>query len=150
VRGETAEATDRLQRAIAAAARTAAGAGTNAGATLLLPRGPGAPLSVMIAPLGPEREVVGTASQPAAMLLVSDPQAGRVPGSKLAGLYGLSPAEARLLEALVGGTRLGDYAARTGVSLSTVKTQLAHVFLKTGENRQSDLIRRVFRDLALA
>jgi DNA-binding CsgD family transcriptional regulator len=61
----------------------------------------------------------------------------------------LSQAEARLLEALVGGTRLGDYAARTGVSLSTVRTQLAQVFLKTGENRQSDLIRRVLRDLTL-
>ena len=149
VRGETAAATQQLHRTIAEAARTGAGEGSEAGGTLLLPRGPGARLSVLIAPLRPEREFVGGGSEPAAMLLVSDPQGRPVSRSELAGLYGLSQAEARLLEALVGGTRLGDYAARTGVSLSTVRTQLAQVFLKTGENRQSDLIRRVLRDLTL-
>ena len=96
VRGETAAATEQLHRAIAGAARTGAGAGSDAGGTLLLPRGPGAPLSVLVAPLRPEGELVAAAVEPAAMLLVSDPQGRRVSRAELAGLYGLSQAEARL------------------------------------------------------
>lgn len=56
-------------------------------------------------------------------------------------LYGLTPAEARLVEALLAGATIQEYADRAGVSLHTAKTQLKHVFAKTGATRQADLIR---------
>ena len=62
--------------------------------------------------------------------------------ARLQAAYGLTKAEARLLRALMGGMRLADYAAEAGVSGSTVKTHLKNLFDKTGERRQSDLIRR--------
>jgi len=58
----------------------------------------------------------------------------------------LTGAETRLLAALTAGERLADYAERAGVKLSTVKTHLQSLFDKTGERRQSDLIRRALSD----
>jgi DNA-binding CsgD family transcriptional regulator len=55
---------------------------------------------------------------------------------------GLTNAETQLLQALVAGERLAQYASRTGVTLSTVKSHLVALFDKTGERRQADLIRR--------
>jgi DNA-binding CsgD family transcriptional regulator len=63
--------------------------------------------------------------------------------------YELTPAEARLLGALVAGERLADYAARVGVGLCTARTHLRGLFAKTGTTRQADLIRRALTDQAL-
>lgn len=46
--------------------------------------------------------------------------------------FDLTPAEGRLLSALVNGERLGDYAERTGVKRSTAKTHLRGLFNKVG------------------
>jgi DNA-binding CsgD family transcriptional regulator len=61
----------------------------------------------------------------------------------------LTEAEFRLLKALVAGERLGAYAARSGVKLSTVKTHLQSLFDKFGERRQTDLVRRAMCDPVL-
>ena len=58
----------------------------------------------------------------------------------------LTPAETRLLRALVGGQQLRSYAAEAGISLTTVKTHLRGLFDKTGERRQSALILRALSD----
>jgi DNA-binding CsgD family transcriptional regulator len=55
-------------------------------------------------------------------------------------LFDLTPAEARLLRALAGGLRLQLYAENTGVQASTVRSQLRSIFIKTGTNRQSELL----------
>jgi DNA-binding CsgD family transcriptional regulator len=55
-------------------------------------------------------------------------------------LFDLTPAEARLLRALAGGLRLQIYAENTGVQASTVRSQLRSIFVKTGTNRQSELL----------
>lgn len=57
-----------------------------------------------------------------------------------------TPAETKLLRALVVGERLSAYAERTGVKITTVKTHLQGLFDKVGERRQSDLIRRALSD----
>lgn len=60
--------------------------------------------------------------------------------------FNLTPAEARLLSALVEGERLTDYAGRIGIKTTTAKTHLRGLFAKTGETRQADLIRRAISD----
>jgi DNA-binding CsgD family transcriptional regulator len=61
----------------------------------------------------------------------------------------LTEAEFRLLKGLVAGERLGAYAARSDVKLSTVKTHLQSLFDKLGERRQTDLVRRAMSDPVL-
>jgi DNA-binding CsgD family transcriptional regulator len=41
--------------------------------------------------------------------------------------------------------RIEDHAQARGVSVTTVRTQLAHLFRKTGTNRQSELVRMASR-----
>ncbi|MGU3362114.1 helix-turn-helix transcriptional regulator [Methylobacterium sp. M6A4_1b] len=55
-------------------------------------------------------------------------------------LFDLTPAEARLLQALAGGLRLQTYAESVGVQTSTVRTQLTSIFIKTGTKRQAELL----------
>jgi DNA-binding CsgD family transcriptional regulator len=63
--------------------------------------------------------------------------------SLIASLYELTPAEMRLLEALVRGERVGEYAKQTGITLNTAKSHLKRLFIKTQTSRQSDLVLRV-------
>jgi DNA-binding CsgD family transcriptional regulator len=58
-------------------------------------------------------------------------------------VYGLTPAEGRLLSALLDGERLQETADRLEISVNTIRTQLRSLFAKTGHRRQSDLIREV-------
>jgi DNA-binding CsgD family transcriptional regulator len=82
--------------------------------------------------------------------MFSDPDARTsTSGQALIELYGLTPAEARLMAALVDGERLEDYAERQQISINTARTQSKQVFAKTGHGRQADLIREVLANLAL-
>lgn len=56
----------------------------------------------------------------------------------------ITPAEARLLSALVKGSSLREYAKASQLSLNTVRSQLKSIFIKTGCHRQSDLIKMVY------
>lgn len=58
----------------------------------------------------------------------------------------LTHAELRLLGALLRGERLAAYARNAGVKMTTVKTHLQSLFDKTGQRRQSDLIRHALSD----
>ena len=92
---------------------------------------------VLVAPLGQQLgELQG------ALLLVSDPAATpATDGESLRQLFQLSAREAELAIALLGGTRLKDFADRHSISINTVKSQLRGLFTKTGTARQADLIR---------
>ena len=83
----------------------------------------------------------GEPGRPAVILFVSEPDKGPVGDPcLLAELYGLTPAEARLAVALAAGEDLRAIGARLGVSPNTVRTQLRHVFEKTGTGRQAELV----------
>jgi DNA-binding CsgD family transcriptional regulator len=58
-------------------------------------------------------------------------------------LYGLTPAESRLVGELAEGSTLQQIAALRAITLSTLRTQLKAVFSKTGSRRQVDLVRMV-------
>jgi DNA-binding CsgD family transcriptional regulator/PAS domain-containing protein len=55
--------------------------------------------------------------------------------------YGLTYAETRVLDNLATGRTLSGTAAQLGIAVTTARTHLAHIFLKTGVSRQADLMR---------
>jgi DNA-binding CsgD family transcriptional regulator len=58
----------------------------------------------------------------------------------LAGLFDLSPAEARLAISLASGTPLKSAADASDIKFSTARSYLEQIFRKTGTNQQSQLV----------
>jgi DNA-binding CsgD family transcriptional regulator len=84
------------------------------------------------------------ASDPAVALLVHKVAFDlRSPPEAIAGLYGLTPSEMRVLRAIVdvGGVR--ESAEALGIAEATVKTHLHRLFSKTGTTRQAELVKLV-------
>jgi DNA-binding CsgD family transcriptional regulator len=78
------------------------------------------------------------------MVLISDPEAkSGIPISVLSGLYGLTPAEARVVAALIAGRSLTEHARECGVSVETVRSHLKRAMAKTETRRQSELVRLI-------
>jgi DNA-binding CsgD family transcriptional regulator/PAS domain-containing protein len=138
-----------LRHLIRQAGLAALGRSSEAGGVLALPRTEGRPLSLLVCPLRPHALTLG-ASVPTALIVFGDPDASPSTSTQaLIELYGLTPAEARLMAALVDGERLEDYADRQQISVNTARTQSKQVFAKTGHGRQADLIREVVANPAL-
>jgi len=74
------------------------------------------------------------------LLIDVDPPRPPAP-DRLAALFDLTAAEARLWADLAAGATLADIALRRQVSVNTLRVQLARVFAKTGVHRQADLLR---------
>jgi DNA-binding CsgD family transcriptional regulator len=132
-----------FEKTVRNAAFTSVGQGTSAGGFVVIERPEGPPLSLMVspyvAPPGSPGHTYG-----ASLVLFTDPEARTdVPEHAIAKMFGLSPAQSRLVSALVAGETMADYADSIGISLNTAKTQMKQIFLKTGVNRQSDLVRTV-------
>ncbi|MCA0035361.1 helix-turn-helix transcriptional regulator [Mesorhizobium sp. B263B2A] len=66
-----------------------------------------------------------------------------LPFDAFAALYGLTPAEVRIVELIVAGRTQREIAKALGLASATVKTHLLHVFEKTDVRRQVDLVRLV-------
>jgi DNA-binding CsgD family transcriptional regulator len=58
-------------------------------------------------------------------------------------LYGFTPAEERVLRAVIEVGGVEPVAAMLGASRSTVKTHLEHLFEKTGTGRQAELVKLI-------
>jgi DNA-binding CsgD family transcriptional regulator len=58
-------------------------------------------------------------------------------------LYALTPAEVRVLRAMIEVGGVEPVAAMLGTSRSTVKTHLEHLFEKTGTGRQAELVKLI-------
>ena len=132
----------RLQRLIRGAAGTAQGQALDSGGSLRLPRRSGArDYVITVSPLS-RRESILAELLPAVCVLINDQQ-GLAPRSAalLRQIYGVTPAEQRLIERLIAGDTPEQAARALGVSLPTVRTHLASVFRKTETSRQTDLIR---------
>lgn len=119
-----------------------------AGGVVEIPRSGRLPLRILVAPFTPERigEDAGTAANPLALLLVTDPQQ-RCEARK-AGLkrrFGLTCAEADLAIEIARGDGRDAAARRLGVTVATVRTHLTHIFDKTGTRRQAELVRLVLQ-----
>ncbi len=93
-------------------------------------------LSVLTAPVGAQR--------PGSVLFVSDPeQPLTISSGVLSSLYGLTPAEARLVLGLVAGRQVEDLSEEVGTSVHTLRTQLKNIFRKTGTKRQTEVVKLV-------
>lgn len=113
---------------------------SQAALSLERPRG-GKPIGCVIRPL-PVRTGALSGRKPMVHVHLSNPEAvGLPPVGLLRGLFGLTPAEGGLLLALMQDKRIEEYAEERGVAVTTVRTQLAHLFRKTDTNRQSELVR---------
>ncbi len=66
-----------------------------------------------------------------------------IPPQSIERLFALTPAEARLLVALVDGLGVDEIASHFDVSKNTLRNQLNQIFRKTGANKQSELVRMV-------
>jgi len=123
----------------AAAERLDAAGGVMA---LARPR-PRRPLSVLVAPLAIETTWFVT-DRPAAIVFVADPDGEpRAAQDQLRKLYRLTPAEAAVAMAIARGEGLQAVADELGISLTTARTHLQHVFEKTETRRQAELGRLI-------
>ena len=108
---------------------------------LRVARGSGSPLMVLVAPLPDHIGDSSASPEPAAVLLISDPdRRPAILGRHLVDWFGLTPAEADLAVQLANGARLENLTKRKGVRISTLRSQLRSVLGKTGADRQADLI----------
>ncbi len=105
-------------------------------------------VSVLVSPVRPSTTGLSP-PEPLAMLVLGRSKKPEIGHESLLNVYGLTPAEARLLSALVAGERLADYAARSGIALATARTHVRGLLQKTGVRRQTDLIRKALADPVL-
>lgn len=106
------------------------------------------PLTVMVRP-GPGFWPLRQPLRRTAILVLRDPDMQAPwPAATLKALFGLSVAEALLASELAKGASLEEAASVLGISRNTARTQLQSIFLKTGTNRQSDLIRVLLNSAA--
>lgn len=113
---------------------------------LLVRRAGKQPLSVFMMPFRNDSWLDSLAG-PTTIIFVSDPEVKSPPSAvAMAVLYKLTPAETRLLDALLRGERIAEFSERAGISTNTVNTQLKQIFAKTETHRQSDLMRLAYAD----
>ncbi|MDQ2860032.1 MAG: hypothetical protein M3T55_04755 [Pseudomonadota bacterium] len=142
--GPNASASRALEAVIlAAASRDPA---IRAGGSMALPSADGrAPLSVTVAPLRAERwPMLG--GGPSVLASVTDLGADlNVSEARMRDLFALTAAEARVTSGLLRGERPRQVAEASGVSVTTVRSQLASIFGKTGAADQAELSRLLMR-----
>lgn len=112
-----------------------------------LPLGDGQPCQRMLVVLRGLRRSLDEPLHPVA-LHVQDPDAlPPMPFTAFAALHGITPAERRVLEALLAGETLVEAAQRLGIGESTARTHLQSLFAKTGVARQPALVRLAMASL---
>jgi DNA-binding CsgD family transcriptional regulator/sulfur carrier protein ThiS len=131
---------------IAQAAETALGNIGSAGGVVKIARAGGGPIMLMISPLH-TRTNAPAQILPSAIVTFTDPdRIVAIPPAVLAETYRLTPAEARLLAAFVGGQNLAGYARSAAISIGTARVHMKSVLAKTGFHSQVDLVRAVMVD----
>lgn len=93
----------------------------------------------MLAPVGPR--ALGDQNAPAILVFASDP--GHKIASDLAvlsELFGFTPAEGRLVLALLVGMAPPEFARRASVTYNTAKTLLARAMARTDTRSQVELV----------
>jgi DNA-binding CsgD family transcriptional regulator len=136
------DATQALRRSIAEASSAPAGANAVA-LPLRAPDGEHCVAHILPLAAGAQRRPSPRGDAVAAVLVHKVALALSPSPEAVAGLYGLTPSEARVLFAVVevGGVR--ETAEALGIAEATVKTHLHRLYGKTGTARQADLVKLV-------
>jgi DNA-binding HTH domain-containing proteins len=112
------------------------------GTALLLTAHGGERYVVHVLPLpSAARTAAGTACKAVAALFVRKVALDSSCGELVARTFELTPAELRVLLAIVEVGNVPETSAALGIAESTVKTHLNRVFAKTGARRQADLVK---------
>jgi DNA-binding CsgD family transcriptional regulator/PAS domain-containing protein len=120
-----------------------AGTSGEARSKLVLPGPGGGRLSIDVAPITIETSWLRT--PPAAIVFISG--AKKLPSVKdIQSLFGVTPAQAALANALLNGGGIPAAAERLKISRSTARSHLFALFQKTGTNRQSELVRAILQE----
>ncbi len=117
------------------------------GASTYLPRRSSVrPLLIKIMPVRQDNDFWVSSCQARAMVFISHPDAEQADAAAEAmNAYGLTPAEKRLLKALIGGCSLREAAEIVGITRATSRNRLARIMAKTDTHRQSELIQLILR-----
>ncbi len=144
VSAERPEERAQMLLAIDEAVQTSKNGGLAPAEAMTITRGSGGPpLTLMISTLWGKHIQYGRGllDNPHAILFISDPSREPwTPAESLRHLFGLSPKEAQLVEALVSNRTLEEAAENVGVTKETARTYLRAVFKKTDTRRQADLV----------
>ncbi len=106
------------------------------------------PFEILVTPLRTATlpESLAVHRHASAMLLIADLDEGvGIEAAALRQMHGLTAAEARLTLQLLLGRDLPTAAAALGISVHTAKTLLKRAFIRTGTNRQSELVGKILR-----
>lgn len=139
LRGATPAETEEIRRTVEGALKDAQSAADDTLHSCCLRRpSHGRPLLLMVSALAPS----GTAGPLAgAAVFVSDPDTRpSFAPETTARLYGLTPAETRVLGALIEGQRAEEIAEQNKVSIATVRSQIKSLLAKTETQRQAELV----------
>jgi DNA-binding CsgD family transcriptional regulator len=139
----TRQQTTELHRLIAVAGGLADG--YRHGGSMLIDRPSGEkPLLVTVIPLPPDGHAVLPRPDTGVLVLIAAPTDDvPVPARALQALFGLTPTEANVAQAITRGKGLKAAANTLGIAPSTAKTHLLRVFAKTGTTRQAELVDRL-------
>jgi DNA-binding CsgD family transcriptional regulator len=134
-----------LARLVAGAAFTTATRGLGTGGALAVPRRNGAPLQMLITPLGRNVRAAWSIDGMAAILLTDPDRAPVVSREILPRLYGLTAAQSELAALLAEGRSLSEIADALAFTINTVRDRTKQVFARTGVRRQSELVALLLR-----
>ena len=128
-----------LARALAAKTCTEAATGT----VLALPDGDGGGYLASVLPLdgGARAELMARYRASAGIFVQEQQPAPPTLAEAFARLYGLTPAELKVLLTLSPGLTAKQAARELGLQEPTIKTHLQRIYIKTGMSRQSELVR---------
>ena len=137
-----------LRGMVAAAAAAPADIAVPPGGVMAVARRSGRrPYEVLVAPISGTTLKLGFGGALVAVFIREPEAKVTTPLDWLRRIYGLTAAEARLMQALLAGDSLDAVAGRFAVTRETVRTQLKAIFQKTGATSQGDLIRIGMRSL---
>jgi DNA-binding CsgD family transcriptional regulator len=126
-----------LRRMIAETAQS------NIGQSLVVERVDHAPLLVLSTPMTGHTGLSLHYANAVFLFIRDLDSRGRPELARFARHFGLTTAEAALAAELVSADGVSAAAQRLGISRATVRTQLIHIFQKTGTHRQAELVRLI-------
>ena len=141
--GPTAQATQRIRQMVSVAVEQAKNGGNGIGAMSVQHcNEEKINLAIVVVPLHAEMQAMAPddAGIHAALLIGSPAFASDLKPEVLQLLANLTGAEAKLALGLAAGQTLNQYCKESGIQISPARGYLKQVFVKTGPNRQSDLV----------
>jgi DNA-binding CsgD family transcriptional regulator len=106
--------------------------------------GSGTPLAIaLIIPLTAILRASRPSQKKYALLSIRHAFPEPIPHGLLRRLFGLTPSECEIADALVSGLELASAARKLGISTTTARNQMSAVMGKVGAHRQAELVARL-------